>query len=781
MVSLNSHSRPFSSSRKSHSSSSINSLPSTDNYDSSIKSSGGKSIFYSLRKKSAKTLESLQKNQNDSSDDGEYRLPYSNSSSSLHLSPSTTNHVSNSNTFSSMKEAREEPYKQQEKQTTIVDSHSKTRPKSSTSTQESKVDDSDALQSLTEEDSDSISSNISKKNSESPTNMLHKTLSINSLASLPIVPLSLADLHNDKIKAKQTISNSSSSSTPTTISKMPSLSEDKSKSISEVTPSKANLRNTHSNGNKKPIINEDVDNFTKSNVENLQNEYPTSIKMSHSNNNNNNSSRHQQHNDKEFNAKSNPHGKLVGKNGTTDGTTTSSNNTTTYKSNIPISRKSSLSKIRNITKRGSLSASSGKPSAELLSYSSSTPTPKSRVSSSSSHGSLHSIKDDDDKITNISSSSKSPILESIIPEITSTTDKEIDQIESKPTIRGSSSMKKSFSDAYLNKLKYNNSIRDSKALYKRTPSYNMALTSMKRGLSSSRNSIMSNNNDNNNGSMSNLTKDFNQESSNHGSLSSTRSSSRASSSIFNVSNPYGGIELKDLSRPNTSAYKYLFDDNNNIMNNKRDLSNDDDDDEKQQQQQLKQKDDDDNNNIVQGPQDYYSYQTEKSQALIQSAQEFSLLSGISSLKNEVSTPAMNMEVASSEDGLRNQILSFQVSLENLMRVRQECIDLLESFIREEGKTNVYVERQVSMLREEMSGFGVLDNLELRFTKIMAMIEQRQKKLEFINKWVSEQETLFKEKSIRAKKIWKFTFWGVLSVLILFFSIYIYYYKNNNNV
>lgn len=153
-------------------------------------------------------------------------------------------------------------------------------------------------------------------------------------------------------------------------------------------------------------------------------------------------------------------------------------------------------------------------------------------------------------------------------------------------------------------------------------------------------------------------------------------------------------------------------------------------------------------------------------------QRLTLLEGISDLKSHISATSMSIEVASAEEGLRSQILEFQLSLFELREMHDQCTRMLASFISESEKSASGVNKQFTALREQMSGFTIIDSLEYRIESIQATIESRTKKLEKINKWVAKQEEMLVVKKGRIQKLWKFGL--VMSILGFIFVVAIHF-------
>lgn len=161
---------------------------------------------------------------------------------------------------------------------------------------------------------------------------------------------------------------------------------------------------------------------------------------------------------------------------------------------------------------------------------------------------------------------------------------------------------------------------------------------------------------------------------------------------------------------------------------------------------------------------------------LSSTKDLTLLDRIDDLKSQVSASSMSVEVSSAEDGLRTQILEFEKSLLELRNLHTQCTRMLNSFISESERSGVDVNKQLSSLREQMTGFTILDSLEDRIEKVQATIESRTKKLEKINEWVAKEEDILVIKRKRLQRIWKILLIGSTSSLIAI--VIIYFWQTN---
>lgn len=154
-----------------------------------------------------------------------------------------------------------------------------------------------------------------------------------------------------------------------------------------------------------------------------------------------------------------------------------------------------------------------------------------------------------------------------------------------------------------------------------------------------------------------------------------------------------------------------------------------------------------------------------------------LLNRIDDLKSKVSSSYRSMEIAGAEEDLRSQILEFQVSLTQIRDLHTQCGRMLSSFVAESDRSATTVNKQLAHLREQMSGFTILDSLEDRIEKVQSIIESRTKKLGKINEWVAEQEDILVIKRKRLQRIWKIAL--ITSIIGLFLMITLYFFINFN--
>lgn len=153
--------------------------------------------------------------------------------------------------------------------------------------------------------------------------------------------------------------------------------------------------------------------------------------------------------------------------------------------------------------------------------------------------------------------------------------------------------------------------------------------------------------------------------------------------------------------------------------------------------------------------------------------DFSLLNKIDDLKSQVSISYKSMEISSAEEDLKHQILEFQSSLNQLKGLRSECVRMLGTFVTDSEQSAIIVDKKMSLLREQMSGFTILDSLEKRIKKVQAIIDSRTKKLNKINDWVAKQEDSLIIKKHRLQKIWKMSLVSFIIGFCLLLLVYLF--------
>lgn len=153
--------------------------------------------------------------------------------------------------------------------------------------------------------------------------------------------------------------------------------------------------------------------------------------------------------------------------------------------------------------------------------------------------------------------------------------------------------------------------------------------------------------------------------------------------------------------------------------------------------------------------------------------DFSLVGQVEDLKSKVSGSYRSMDISSAEEDLRYQILEFQTSLNQLKGLHSECTRMLSLFVGESERSASAVNKKITLLREQMSGFAILDSLEDRIEKVQTIIDSRTKKLSKINEWVKQQEDIFVIKRQRFQKISKIALIGFTIGICILILVYLF--------
>lgn len=144
-----------------------------------------------------------------------------------------------------------------------------------------------------------------------------------------------------------------------------------------------------------------------------------------------------------------------------------------------------------------------------------------------------------------------------------------------------------------------------------------------------------------------------------------------------------------------------------------------------------------------------------------------MATGVSELKAHLSS-TLTSYVNDSENGLKQQLHSFEVTFEELKSLREHCSKMVSSFVAASESSDASIQERLKVLRDQMSSFKVLDTLETRIAEAHAAIDAHKTKLDTVNKWVSLKEAkarLWRKRMRAARRVF------VLSTLVLLIAIF----------
>ena len=161
--------------------------------------------------------------------------------------------------------------------------------------------------------------------------------------------------------------------------------------------------------------------------------------------------------------------------------------------------------------------------------------------------------------------------------------------------------------------------------------------------------------------------------------------------------------------------------------------------------------------------------TSSSDSLNLFSKSVTMVSGVSELKAHVAS-TLTSKISDSENGLKQQLISFETTLDDLKQLREQCAQMVSVFMNESEKSDTATQEKLKSLRDQMSAFKVLDSLETRISQAHTTIDIHKHKLDVVNKWVSLKEAeskLWRKRIKAARRI------IVLSILFVFLAYFLF--------
>lgn len=154
----------------------------------------------------------------------------------------------------------------------------------------------------------------------------------------------------------------------------------------------------------------------------------------------------------------------------------------------------------------------------------------------------------------------------------------------------------------------------------------------------------------------------------------------------------------------------------------------------------------------------------------------SMATGVSELKAHLSS-TLTSNISDSENGLKQQLMSFESTLAELKELHSRCSNMVSTFVSTSETSDAATQKRLKDLRDQMSAFKILDSLETRIAAAHATIDANKKKLDTVNQWVALKEAktrLWRKRVRAARRV------ITISLLVLLLAIFLFKALTNSS-